>query len=347
MNDTIKLEDGVADFVEQVRARLTDLTVDERAELTDGLEADLAEQVAERGSSVLGDPATYAAELRAAAGFSPVMGKVREKRELSAAIHAALDSAHESWNRLLDELPQSPRPFLESLRPAWWVLRAAVAWLLAQGMGYPFWALDPKWLVVLAVFVVVSVQLGRGAWRTGDLVQRSVLARLALVGLNAFAVVALPVAFAHAVDGIAEQHAWEYNNGPDATSILVNGNGERVTNIYPYDANGKPLKGVQLFDQDGLQIPLPFAEDNAPSDRQDGMTVYPWLSNGEARFNVYPLPESEGDFDSMRRPDAWTSNNPPAIPAYPVETVPKVALPTDPQPSPATPTSAPKAKPAG
>lgn len=331
MNDTIKLEDGVADFVEQVRARLADLTVDERAELTDGLEADLAEQVAERGSSVLGDPATYAAELRAAAGFSPVMGKVREKRELSAAIHAALDSAHDHWNRLLDALPGAPRPFLESLRPAWWVLRAVVAWLLAQASGYPFFALDPKWFAVLAVFVVLSVQLGRGAWGTGELVRRSVLARLALVVLNGFAVVALPVSFAHAEDSLVQENAWQYQDEVHEPGVLGL-DGEPVTNIYPFDANGQPLKGVQLFDQKGRPVNL---GGEGFCCFEEGTATYPWLSNGEAKFNVFPQPMGKGDVDGQRLPDAWTSDTPPSIPLYPIDDAPKVVLPTDPQPSPA------------
>jgi hypothetical protein len=108
-------------------------------------------------------------------------------------IHAALDSAHESWNRLLDALPQSPRPFLESLEPAWWVLRAAVAWLLIAGDGLP--VLRDRHEVAsvcAAVFAVVaSVQLGsRCLGHLGPSAARSAfLARLALVGLNAFAVV--------------------------------------------------------------------------------------------------------------------------------------------------------------
>ena len=70
MNDTVQTSPAVAAFVAQVRARLGDLTEEEREELLGGLEADLAERLAE-GETELGDPAAYAAELRAAAGLEP------------------------------------------------------------------------------------------------------------------------------------------------------------------------------------------------------------------------------------------------------------------------------------
>jgi hypothetical protein len=339
MNDTIKLEDGVADFVDQVRARLADLTADERAELTDGLEADLGDLVAERGPDALGDPATYAAELRAAAGFSPTMGKVHEKRELSAAVHAALDSAHESWNRLLDALPQSPRPFVESLRPVWWVLRAATAWMLVLGGTLRDGSILSLGALLLAV--LVSVQLGRGSWGL-DRMRSSAFLRVVLLGLNGFAVVVTPAAFASTLP--VSSSDGDYGISVPAGGITTD-EGEQVTNIYPFDANGQPLTGVQLFDQQGK--PINLGEDGfcCPV---EGQAVYPWLSNGEAKFNVFPQPMGKGDFDGMRLPDAWTSDTPPSIALPPIESAPKVGLPTDAQPTAtAEPTTASKPQPAG
>jgi len=70
MNDTTRLEvrPEVADFLDKVRARLSDLTDEEREELLGGLEADLSELVSDGGSvAELGDPRAYADELRSAA----------------------------------------------------------------------------------------------------------------------------------------------------------------------------------------------------------------------------------------------------------------------------------------
>ncbi|MCW2853652.1 MAG: hypothetical protein JWM84_3316, partial [Nocardioides sp.] len=70
MNDALHTpaRPEVEAFVADVRARLADLSDDEREELLGGLEADLSDQVAD-GAVVLVDPAAYAAELRAAAGL--------------------------------------------------------------------------------------------------------------------------------------------------------------------------------------------------------------------------------------------------------------------------------------
>jgi hypothetical protein len=74
------------------------------------------------------------------------------------------------------------------------------AWLVVQDVRGPYVVIDGEWLVVLAVFVVVSVQLGRRTWGIDRLLAASVLARLLLVGLNVFAVTMVP--------GAADRLAW-------------------------------------------------------------------------------------------------------------------------------------------
>src|ERR1700709_2176140 len=59
----------VDDFARAVRAALADLPADEVDDLTDGLEADLAERAADEESPDFGDPTDYANELRSAAGL--------------------------------------------------------------------------------------------------------------------------------------------------------------------------------------------------------------------------------------------------------------------------------------
>ena len=71
--NTIKMPTAhdVNEYVQQVRAELADLPPDDVEELTGGLEADLAERLAESpdGLAGLGSPQVYAAELRSAAGL--------------------------------------------------------------------------------------------------------------------------------------------------------------------------------------------------------------------------------------------------------------------------------------
>lgn len=56
MNDTTRATPEVDAFGDAVRARFSDLDADEREDLLDGLEADMADLVDERGSEALGDP---------------------------------------------------------------------------------------------------------------------------------------------------------------------------------------------------------------------------------------------------------------------------------------------------
>lgn len=213
---TLSANPAIADFVRRVRLQLADLPDDVRAELTEGLEADLTERVAERQGArplgeALGDPAVYAGELRLSAGLPPRAGRRQRGGALGAALDEALDSAHRSYERVLDALPGSPRAFLESLQPVWWVARAWVAWMVAQdvtGAGNSV-SFSGRWFAVLALLVVASVQLGRGGWGLARL-RAGAVARLVLIALNVFAVTMLPGAVDRTMWQVAEDKAWQF-----------------------------------------------------------------------------------------------------------------------------------------
>lgn len=204
----------VRDFVDRVRRHLEDLDLDEQQELTAGLEADLADLVAERGSDALGDPEAYARELRLAAGHAPRVEERSRGRGVRPAVMDAIDSTHASWDRLLDAFPGDLRGFMAAFQPVWWVLRAIVAWLVAQDLRTPSLVVDGPHLVVLAVFVVVSVQLGRRRWGVDRLLTSSVAARLLLVALNVFAVTMTPGAADRLAWHISDERAWQYCSTP-------------------------------------------------------------------------------------------------------------------------------------
>ncbi len=332
MNDTMKnVVPGEVDvFVAEVERRLADLTAEERDELVGGLRADLSERLAdhdgpESAEQVLGDPATYAAELRAAAGFAPVMAVRRERRQVAVVVGELLDAAKRTWVELVDKVPGSPRAFMESLQPAWWVLRAWVAWMLLQDMVHFQVDYGLDWLVLLVVAVVGSVQLGRAAGMVAR-IRAHAAARLVLVGLNVLAVCLLPGtvdrarwATAHEVlDQQGYDQSTEY-------SVGLFHDGVELTNLFPYDADGKPLTGVQLFTQDGRAVAV-----NDGLFEADGMSiVYPWLTNGTPRFNTFPLPVGPLDEETWERDtDAWTSAVPPRLPDLPFAVAPEVQLPS-------------------
>jgi len=258
MNEqNVDVRPEVQAFVEEVRAGMSDLDPDECQELTAGLEADLSELVAEHGPDALGDPGDYTRELRLAAGHPPAMGRLPRERRVRAAVMEALDAAHAHWDRLLDSMPGGgPRSFLTAVQPVWWVVRAWVAWMVAQdARGVGFSTTGP-WLAVLAVFVVVSVQLGRRAWAFDRLLDRSVLARLLLVALNVGAVAAAPGAADRAASGITEDNAWMFTEPAVATVRddnfgVITYRGKQACVLKVFDADGHPVKGGYVWDATG------------------------------------------------------------------------------------------------
>ncbi len=147
MNEpTIRLEarPEVSAFVDKVRARLSDLTDEEREELVGGLEADIAELVADGGSvAELGDPRAYADELRTAAGVERSRGRSiggvqvrRPRRPLGSQLDALMDAARARWMRLMERPRLAPAWSVASaIRPVWWVLRA---WVAVQLVDWTF-----------------------------------------------------------------------------------------------------------------------------------------------------------------------------------------------------------------
>ncbi|WP_344767416.1 hypothetical protein [Aeromicrobium panaciterrae] len=284
----------IVSFARGVRAALADLPADEVDELTDGLEADLAEAYAEDLQRELPDPVAYAAELRLAAGL-PVRTKVRH-----GALGAIGDSLRDTRRDIGIAIHRNPMlsgiaDFLGTLRPVWWVLRAWLAtWLVAAFFGSEqgYWFGGTGWFFVLAAFIVVSVQLGLGRW------QGRGIATFVLIG-NVVAILALPIVKAAADNGGSDRYTIGFQDGvsaadPEQVSGLTI-QGEPVTNIFAYGADGNPLRNVQLFDQSGHPINLfgDSTEDGVPcaGESQDcSELVQPaTLETGQTTFNLFPL----------------------------------------------------------
>ncbi len=273
MNTSTATPEIVA-FARGVRAALADLPAEEVDDLTEGLEADLAESLADDLRRTLPDPEVYAAELRNAAGLPTRSASARA---------GSLAGATRAWNDLRDDVAATVRRnpaladavgFLITLRPVWWVARAVLAaWLVAMFFGPGAFGISGIMWPVLLVFVTISVQWGRGRWMFRG------VGEIVTVG-NIAAVVILPVLASAGWWGSSTTYI---DDGPSVPQGLAL-DGAPVQNIYAYDAAGNPLTGVQLFDPDGR--PLETTRDVEFTQLEPQPTM---LETGASAYNVYPL----------------------------------------------------------
>ncbi|TGY77022.1 hypothetical protein, partial [Cellulomonas shaoxiangyii] len=306
----------VAHYAARVRAALADLGADQVDDLTDGLEANLADALADDGRAhsgglveEFGTPEAYAAELRAAAGLAPagrrhpvrdaLAGRWREAFAIDDAVLASL-RAKRGW------LPVEE--VLVALRPAGWLLRGwALAQLVLRSVGAE--PPEPWWLpsglvgwVVLAAAVVASVQWGRGHWVVRGR-WHAVATLVSAVGAVAAAVLLL---WLPAADRQQEAQLQAVLDTAPVDGVVVDG--ETATNLFVYDADGRPVQGAQIVDQEGRPV---VTERYAGELGRQG-TV--WLDDdsevayrvgapgvgGALRWNAYPLwtaPSSAVDTD--------------------------------------------------
>lgn len=256
-------QDEIAVYVEGVREALAGLPAATRDELLEDLPEHLAEVLAEGGGSLyerLGPPAAYAAELSASAGFTasaPPEGERSRIAETAARHRARIDRALRGFDERVGPVLGYSRAseFLALLRPAWWVLRGylaamAVAFML-HDHGTPLGLLprvggdDLAAILLLGLGLLGSIWLGRREQPAGSWSRR--LQRLGTGFLVIFAVIGF-----FEVDSAA-QRDYYYNVGytderPDPVS--------NVRDVFVYDAEGRLMVGVQLYDQDGQPIQL-------------------------------------------------------------------------------------------
>lgn len=308
MNTT--LDTGLEVFATAVRRELHDLGPDVVDELTDGLEADLADSLADGGT--LGDPVQYAAELRAAAGLDP-RGRRSRSSDIDAAAKAAIAELRAEAAGFVARHPvlRGFVDFFVALRPVWWVLRGWAVFALfnapAPLNGVP--DNEVEWIPLIGL-LVVSVQWGRGRWLPWR------WTRAAAVVISVVALLVLPVVLTSSSHALTQRGYTEPT--PTAEGIFLDS--EQVTNIFAYGADGKALTDVRLFDQNGR--PLSVVPDSWGADYN-----YDYLSGNELIYvpsdevagttgwNVYPLatilPSSISDNDEV---ESWAKRTIPAGP---------------------------------
>jgi uncharacterized membrane protein len=374
----------VEEILEDVRSHLGDLA----AELGDGLD-DRA--LADR----LGTPAGYAAELRAAAGYPPPPapapitapggppGRVQARLAVAGlvvttlliplglafgvevalllgllGVVASVPALVSGGPRMsaVAELPavrslagHRPRPggpgarFLADLQVAWWVVRALLAALvLSLGIAGTWSAALPLALVTVSG----SIWIGRWSQRDRRVVWL-------VVPLNALALlVALVVVARLGPEPEPQGSSSTYSSG-------LSQDGDEVRDIRPVDANGVPLTGIYLFDQDGRPIDTQgnqCEEDYGSGSYGSGSYDSSTYASRPSTSAVQPYPRGTAEYGSDDRcvvvppgplvvavppravpPPAVTISPVPTAAGAPTPTAPASVVPTPGPPSSAAP----------
>ena len=243
MNDTSTLHEStrtqVRAYVARVRAALSDLPAEDVDDLTQGMEADLAELAAESDSirARLGTPEAYADELRTAAGLAP-----RAAFTTTGVMGARLAR----WGKQRQAL--MALPWMRDALPVGWALRGIVAaWVVGRVLG---WNSNNVWTWLLGA--ALSFWFGRKTleWKGGR--------RGAISAINlATALIGLLVVLPNQVDR-TDQPPAIYMESPATIDGLSN-NGEPVTGITVYDPTGRQVERPRAFDQNGNPL-LPGSE---------------------------------------------------------------------------------------
>jgi hypothetical protein len=252
------------DYLAAVEHELADLPAEDRSALLEDLALHLEALTAEdddRPLAVrLGDPVSYAADLRAAAGLPARRdGAWVGTADLRARWVALL--ATPAAQRVLPAARELLR-LVQELRPAWWVLRGYLVVFVASAAeldgASDFPVPAPFGSPVLGLLLVVaavtgSVVLGRRTLpRPLNLVPA--LGGLVLILLS----LAIWKAATDRFPDAAAPYPLPYGQVVEKYPLLSRYG--PVTDVLPYAPDGTPLEGVLLYDQDGRPLHVGFQE---------------------------------------------------------------------------------------
>jgi hypothetical protein len=332
-------------YAAAVRRALVGLGPEQVEDLTDGLEANLADALADETNvghgpdlvATFGTPQEYADELRAAAGLgaaAPHERGTRAGRALRHPVRAVRALGLRMLVRMRGWRWWPPvEDFLVALRPLWWVARGWVVFQVLWSMGGHDLAVLPGsgtgWLLLLAL-VVPSVQWGRGHWLVTG--RWAVLPRA--IGVVA-AVILLPFVVATAGPHYRYEYVEVDSGAATAAEQPSDGvyvDGMQVSNLYVYDADGNQVPNAQVYDDRGR--PVRTTTDQGTQEWWLYGVDEPWFFapaasvEGRVLWNVYPLhgvraSQAEID-DDTGLPVAGTA--PLSTPPWPFAKAPALVL---------------------
>ncbi|MET8119143.1 hypothetical protein [Micromonospora sp. NPDC005189] len=273
----------ITDYVARVRAALADLPPTQRDELTEDLADHLTEVAAESEGTLverLGEPETYAAELRAAAGAAPGGGRNLDQRVATAVVRVR-SQLREIDTRLGPPLGYATASdFLRLLRPGWWVLRGYLAAMLVTviSSGGNYYNLMPRFggellagLIMLVGFVLASIWIGRRSARLTRWPRSAVQVGSAVLVVFALA------ALVNTEDRLGRDYYY------DQTSI--DSQYGQIQDVFVYDSEGRLVENARLFDQNGNPIRLGYPDCEGPVDEYANPLLRPYpYCPGQAPF---------------------------------------------------------------
>ena len=281
---------GAPDYLQALERELADLAPDERADLLEEVEASLLE-LDDDPVARLGPPAQFAAELRESAGLPPVAPPVHS--EPRKPLRERLKPGRRARTGLA---------FARELAPIWWALRAfvvvtGITVLASSTDTIEIPNDDPRMFLGFALLaLVLAVSIGVG-----------LAGRRRRLPLRCGADRAQPRA-----------RSWSWSRWRESCSTSCAGtalsapssprrirpppaglayDAERVTNIYPYDRNGRLLHDVRLFDESGRPLDVlrgAYNPNRAPVRTRAGTEV----------FNVFPIRYFNSDTGRVEDPNA-------------------------------------------
>lgn len=285
----------VTRYLDQVRALLVNLPADEREELLGDLAVHLHEVRVETNEPLeqaLGTPAAFVTELLASSGHPSVAPR-------SSRWPTVPGTARQRWEHLQRSAAwrwmQALRP---ELVPGWWVLRGYLGVLVVSelmngvlGDDFPIPSLFGSKVVGLAAAVaamVGSVHLGRRGlqgWRPRWV-------RLLDIAVVVGALWGALIAF----DSRATEYVYVESAHDSSPGALTHPDGSGITNLFVYDADGRLLDDVLIYDQEGTPVLVApddgltiYTDDGVPLETDHRLDV-----NGAQVRNVYPLDQRVG-----------------------------------------------------
>ena len=266
-------------YVRQCEPYFADLDEPIRMSLASDVREIVAEVVAELDgdpADLVGQPQAFSDELRAAAGHpSPkrAAAATTQREQLGSLIAGAIrrwaTSTALPWCRTL----------FRELRPAWWVARGlGVALALdadhlrsGHGLLPELFGLGVIWLAVAAVFVVLSVELGRGSLLPKGWKRRIAIFASSALAIWAFVFVATDIQSAwgfgatisfegDAVPAPSLMNAYEFIEVNDLTSGAVLFSGDATYGEFLQVVES--LRPTETANRDGYAVLIGLGEQN-------------------------------------------------------------------------------------